>query len=64
MKQVFGWISEARSTVKTIFGMPDYEKYLERHKSTHPDIPPMTEQEYYMYALKARFDNGTVTRCC
>ncbi|GAX91822.1 hypothetical protein EFBL_3513 [Effusibacillus lacus] len=64
MKQVMGWISQARSNVKTIFGMPDYEKYLEHHKSTHPDQPPMSEKEYYMYALKNRYDSGTVSRCC
>lgn len=64
MKQVMGWIGQARSTVKTIFGMPDYDKYLERHNVIHPDKPLMSEKEYYLEALKNRFDNGTVTRCC
>lgn len=64
MKQVMGWISQARSNVKTIFGMPDYDKYLERHMSVHPDQLPMSQAEYYMYALKERYDSGQVTRCC
>lgn len=64
MKQVMGWIGKARSNVKTIFGMPDYGKYLEHHQSTHPDQPPMSEKEFYMYALKNRYDSGSVNRCC
>lgn len=64
MKQVMGWISEARSTVKTIFGMPDYDKYLQHHASTHPEQTPMTEKEYYMSAIKNRYDSGTFSRCC
>lgn len=54
------------SAIKTIFGMPDYDRYLAHWYDTHgaPGIFPMTEREYYMYALTERFEKGGVTRCC
>lgn len=64
MKPMMGWMSKARSNVKTIFGMPDYERYLEHHDRTHPDQPIMTEKEFYMEALKNRYESGTFMRCC
>ncbi|GIM48255.1 hypothetical protein DNHGIG_38040 [Collibacillus ludicampi] len=64
MKTVFGWMSKARSGIKTIFGMPDYERYLQHHKETHPDQPVLSEKEFYMRALKDRYESGGVTRCC
>lgn len=49
-----------QSTVKTIFGMPNYAKYVEHHRIFHPEKTLMTEQEYYLYALKNRYDSGQV----
>lgn len=51
-------------TTKTIVGMPSYERYLEHHRQHHPDEAPMSEGEYYLYALKARYADGKVNRCC
>jgi uncharacterized short protein YbdD (DUF466 family) len=50
--------------VKTMFGMPDYEAYLEHHRATHPDKEPMNEQEFYVQRLKDRYESGGATRCC
>lgn len=54
------------SAIKTIFGMPDYDRYLQHWYVTHaaPGVFPMTEREYYMYALTERYEKGGVTRCC
>jgi len=64
MQNALVWMSKARSTVKTMFGMPDYEKYLEHHRATHPDQEPMSEKEFYVQRLKDRYESGGVTRCC
>jgi uncharacterized short protein YbdD (DUF466 family) len=61
---MFEWVSQTCSSIKTIFGMPDYQKYLEHHRTAHPDRTPMTEKEYYMYALKNRYNSGSFNRCC
>ncbi|WP_232699570.1 CstA-like transporter-associated (seleno)protein [Brevibacillus daliensis] len=54
------------SAIKTIFGMPDYDRYLEHWYRTHgaPGKFPMSEKEYYMFALKNRYESGTINRCC
>lgn len=54
------------SSIKTIFGMPDYDRYLKHWHANHaaPGQFPMSEKEYYMYALSERYEKGRVTRCC
>lgn len=61
------WIQRIRpwvSGIKTIFGIPDYARYLQHHREKHPDQPVMSEKEFYLYALKERYENGKVNRCC
>jgi uncharacterized short protein YbdD (DUF466 family) len=50
--------------MKTVLGMPNYERYLEHHRKAHPDQPVMSESEYYVHCLKERYESGRVTRCC
>ncbi|CAB3392833.1 YbdD/YjiX family protein [Kyrpidia spormannii] len=61
---VEGWFCKLRTSVKTVFGMPDYEAYLERHQCVHPEKPPLSRQEFYTQYLKDRYDSGSPTRCC
>ena len=64
MNRVLWWMKQAGSAIKTIFSMPDYQKYLQHHAIAHPGQKPMTEEEYYLYALKNRYESGSVNRCC
>lgn len=64
MKNALVWMSQARSNIKTMFGMPDYEKYIEHHRANHPDQEPMNEQDFYVQRLKDRYESSTATRCC
>ncbi|OAJ74870.1 hypothetical protein AYJ08_06655 [Brevibacillus sp. SKDU10] len=59
-------LKKVRSIIKTIFGMPDYDRYLEHWYTTHgvPGIFPMTEKEFYLFALKNKYESGEVNRCC
>jgi len=59
-------IRKINSTIKMIFGMPDYDRYLQHWYANHaaPGIFPMTEKEYYLYALHNRYVKGGVNRCC
>lgn len=59
-------LRQVNSTVKTIFGMPDYERYLKHWLANHnvPGNFPMTEKEFYLFALKNRYEKGGVSRCC
>ncbi|WP_019122197.1 CstA-like transporter-associated (seleno)protein [Brevibacillus massiliensis] len=60
------FLRKVESTIKTVFGMPDYDRYLKHWMENHakPGIFPMTEKEYYLYALRHRYEKGGVTRCC
>ncbi|MED1203134.1 YbdD/YjiX family protein [Heyndrickxia acidicola] len=53
-----------RSHIKTIIGMPNYERYLFHQQQFHPNDPVMTEKEYYLFILKDRYESGKVNRCC
>ncbi|AUM66627.1 YbdD/YjiX family protein [Brevibacillus sp. 7WMA2] len=59
-------LKKVRSIIKTIFGMPDYDRYLEHWYTTHgaPGIFPMTEKEFYLFALKNKYESGEMNRCC
>jgi uncharacterized short protein YbdD (DUF466 family) len=60
------FLRKINSTIKTIFGMPDYDRYLKHWYANHakPGQFPMTEKEYYMCALRDRYEKGGVSRCC
>lgn len=60
------FLRQTKSNIKTIFGMPDYDRYLAHWFVNHavPGEFPMSEKEYYMYALSDRYEKGGVTRCC
>jgi len=48
--------------MRQVSGDDAYERYLERHRRTHPDLPPLTEKEFFA-AQQDRKWSG-VTRCC
>lgn len=49
--------------LRRIAGMPDYNAYAEHLRRHHPDIPVLTEREYYTEYLHDRYGDGP-TRCC
>jgi uncharacterized short protein YbdD (DUF466 family) len=56
-------LTRARTAVKRIAGMPNYEAYLEHLRSCHPECPLPSEREYYELYLKQRYAGGGM-RCC
>lgn len=64
MVNMMRFANKAKSTIKVIFSIPDYEKYVKHQKDHHPDQPPLTEKEFYMLSLKERYESGKVNRCC
>jgi uncharacterized short protein YbdD (DUF466 family) len=58
------FLKRMSTDIKTIFGMPNYERYLEHHRQAHPGEPVLSEREYYIRCLKERYESGKVTRCC
>ncbi|MFS0781299.1 YbdD/YjiX family protein [Bacillus sp. 1P06AnD] len=58
------FLKKTSYSIKVIFGLPNYELYLNHQKRKHPNKSVMSEKEYYLYALKERYESGKVNRCC
>ncbi len=56
-------LAQVRHAVKRIIGAPDYELYLARHQQIHPEVPPMTEKEFFLFAIERRYSKAG-PRCC
>ncbi len=52
-----------RHAVKRIISAPDYEIYLARHQQIHPEVPPMSEREFFRFAIERRYSKAG-PRCC
>lgn len=48
---------------RRIIGAPDYEAYLARHRHIHPDVLPMSEKEFFRFAIDRRYAKAG-PRCC
>jgi uncharacterized short protein YbdD (DUF466 family) len=50
---------------KLMVGMPDYDAYVQHMRTTHPEQPIMTYEEFFRDRQEARYSgkNGTI-RCC
>lgn len=58
-----GAIRSARAYVRGVLGEDHYERYLEFHQRTHPEVEPMTKAEYWRCKTDAQ-DTNPRSRCC
>ena len=56
-------IDKVLRVVKTIIGVPDYERYLKYHCERHPDAAPLTKDEFFVERWKAKYSRPG-QRCC
>jgi len=49
-----------------MFGIPDYQVYLEHRRTFHPDKPVMTYEEFFRDRQDARYavGKGRFRGCC
>jgi uncharacterized short protein YbdD (DUF466 family) len=55
---------ELAGAIRTIFGMPDYDRYRSHREACHPGEPLLSPSDYYAQHLKRRYESGGPTRCC
>jgi uncharacterized short protein YbdD (DUF466 family) len=56
-------IRSARRAYRQIFGIPDFERYIEHRTSHHPGEPVLSRREFYRAAIDRKYGrNGA--RCC
>ncbi|WP_047151358.1 CstA-like transporter-associated (seleno)protein [Aneurinibacillus tyrosinisolvens] len=55
-----------RSGFRMIFGIPDYERYLDYCHAFPPEgeTEPLSEKAFFEKALYERYGSGKTTRCC
>jgi uncharacterized short protein YbdD (DUF466 family) len=53
----------AARVARTVLGVPDYERYLAHVRTTHPNEPPLTRDEFGRERLDARYSRPGA-RCC
>jgi uncharacterized short protein YbdD (DUF466 family) len=51
------------STIKAVFGMPDYARYLQQHRRLPPGQPALSPREHYLQWVEHRYRGGGL-RCC
>ncbi len=53
-------------TARLIFGIPDYQTYVEHRRIFHPDQAIMTYEEFFLERQHARYavGNGRFGGCC
>ncbi|MBC7844642.1 MAG: YbdD/YjiX family protein [Gemmatimonadaceae bacterium] len=51
------------SVVRTVIGVPDYERYLRHMHARHPDCAVLTPAEFAKARLDARYSRPG-SRCC
>ncbi len=49
--------------VRQIFGMPDYDRYVEHRRVCHPGEPVLSRREYFAQQVERRYAGGP-NRCC
>ena len=53
-------------TARLMVGVPDYETYVRHRQATHPDLPVMTYEEFFVERQNARYavGKGRFRGCC
>jgi uncharacterized short protein YbdD (DUF466 family) len=65
LKALAGKIVRIRKALKGVMGAPNYEAYLAHHNRVHPNASPMSEAEFFRFAIDRRYSKpGGGMRCC
>ena len=56
-------MERAACVVRSIIGVPDYDRYVAHVRARHPGAEPMTHEEFVRQRLADRY-NRPGTRCC
>jgi uncharacterized short protein YbdD (DUF466 family) len=56
-------IERAACILRTVIGVPDYDRYLAHVHAHHPDAQPMSKDEFVQQRLVDRYSRPG-SRCC
>ncbi|XKM13821.1 YbdD/YjiX family protein [Orbaceae bacterium ac157xtp] len=49
---------------KLMIGIPDYDNYVQHIKLTHPELTPMTYEEFFKERQDAKYGGKGGFKCC
>ncbi|WP_051331197.1 CstA-like transporter-associated (seleno)protein [Aneurinibacillus terranovensis] len=66
IKAGYSLLRRIRSGLRLIFGIPDYERYLDYWHASHSSggENPLSKKDFFARALHDRYGSGKQTRCC
>jgi uncharacterized short protein YbdD (DUF466 family) len=56
-------IATILAKLRTIIGVPDYDRYVEHCRIHHPDATPMTRDQFVNDCMQRKYQTPG-TRCC
>jgi uncharacterized short protein YbdD (DUF466 family) len=56
-------VRAVRRACRQVFGIPDYERYLEHMAQRHPEAPVLSREEFFAAAIDRKYGKGG-QRCC
>jgi len=60
------FVGRVKQTTRLMVGIPDYDNYVRHRQTTHPDLPVMTYEEFFIERQQSRYlgANGRIGKCC
>ncbi|HVI52371.1 MAG TPA: CstA-like transporter-associated (seleno)protein [Candidatus Sulfotelmatobacter sp.] len=60
------FVKGVKQTGRLMIGVPDYENYVRHRQTTHPDLPVMSYEEFFVERQNSRYGigDGKFIRCC
>jgi len=56
-------IAAILAKIRTMIGVPDYDRYVEHCRTHHPDAAPMTRDQFITERMEKKYSSSG-TRCC
>jgi len=63
MRTIRQSLQQAASAVRRVIGAPDYDRYVAHLRERHPDVVPLSRDQFIAACLDARYDKPG-SRCC
>jgi uncharacterized short protein YbdD (DUF466 family) len=57
------WLRRAAVVVRRVIGVPDYERYVTHMRKHHPQLAPLSREQFIAGCLQARYEKPG-SRCC
>jgi len=59
------WLRRIAQTARLMVGVGDYQEYVAHMRQHHPELPALSEREYFRRCQNSRYgaEAGSIKRC-